>query len=149
MAKNSHIQITQRLLENFSHKVDEPYNGHPTLVDFVYYLDLSDYRIGEKRRREFGADYGFYSDEVENLLSDNAEGPFGEAISKLCKKTTNLSNYSFSQQELKSVANFAYYSISRSKIVFDKIKSTTTIKKEQISNNEIIEAVLFLRTKHK
>ena len=69
MAKNSHIQITQRLLDNFSHTIIDNYKGHPTPLDYVFFLDLNDFRIGVERVRLFGAECGFYSDESEDLLS--------------------------------------------------------------------------------
>lgn len=141
MAINSHIQIPKRLLKNFLHRVEEDYLGHPTRLEYVYFLDLKDFRIGEEKITLFGTEYGFYSDETENILSKDAEGPFGNTISKLFKKHTELNKITFEQSDLDNLSNFVYYSFCRSEPVFAKTKSIRVSKEKTSENDAVIHAI--------
>lgn len=69
---NSHVILPKSILDRFSHRKKEG--------DYVYYLDLNDKKIKEKKSRLLGTLKYYYTDKIEDELDRKFESKIGEVI---------------------------------------------------------------------
>ena len=73
MAVNSHIQIPNCILKQFRSPKSKT----------VYYLDLNELRIRSCSSRLLGAEYGYYSKEIEDYLNKEIESPISKLVEEI------------------------------------------------------------------
>ncbi|MGB3366730.1 MAG: DUF4238 domain-containing protein, partial [Acidaminobacteraceae bacterium] len=106
-------------MKNFAHKKD----GYK-----VYYLDVNDMSIKIEKIKTLGTELGYYSDEIEEYLSNNAEQIIGK-ISRDLKDFANQkkNEMTITQKDELNIKKFLTYSIIRSKRVIDIANSTSKL----------------------
>lgn len=83
MPVNSHIQIPNAILKNFRNSRSGK----------VYHLDLSINRIQSCGSDRLGAEYGYFSDEMEKYLNKTVENPFSKLAADVRKFVENGEPY--------------------------------------------------------
>ena len=135
MDVKSHIQITKKLLFYFSHKdFDEKGEG-----SFVYFLNLYNFEIGNKRINDFGTSLGYYSKDIENILNKQYENGFGSFIKKIIMGNAEINK--ITHLEMNSAAKFAFSSRFRKQQLHDDLIDHFAKKGERIDTSNIIQSI--------
>jgi len=108
----SHIQISQGVLRQFSHKKKEELNGFVNVCDAVYVLSLLTGKISEEKVATFGTQADYYSLNVEKELSETIEGPFGEVTRKI-RSSPNDSYSALTSGDIVAIQRYIKASIVR------------------------------------
>lgn len=129
---NSHLQIPQLILKKFRHREIEIYNGHETKLEKVYYLDLQKKIIDSEKVRLLLAVEGYYSDETEDFLNREIEGPISITINKVLE-----SESTFTESDYHNVLDYVFYSVARSKRLLEKIENDAYLKRNNKNNRNM------------
>lgn len=83
MSVKSHIQLPISIIDSFSHKeLVSGENGFKNKANFVYVLPFNSFNVKSIRTNEYGSEFGYFSDDVEELLSNKYESPLGSTRKK-------------------------------------------------------------------
>lgn len=117
MTKNSHIQIPNFILKQFRSK-----NGQ------VLHLDLDNNRIRSCGSKKLGAEYGYYSDEMETYLNKEIETPFSDYVTKIIPfAKDNIENLQLSFKVEDACKKYVTASIYRSKFAMNNFMKNSYI----------------------
>lgn len=117
MAVNSHIQLPEAIIRNFREKT----------TGRVWYLSLQDQFIHKTSSDKLGAEFGYYSEDGEEILSKMIEAPLGAIASKI-SHFVNSKEYSvvFRENELEAVKQYIVGLMARSQIALDAYEGHLT-----------------------
>lgn len=84
MSVESHIQLPISIIKSFSHKeLVTGDNGFKNKIDFVYTLSFGCFDVESIKTREYGSQFGYFTEDVEELLSNKYESPLGNTRKKI------------------------------------------------------------------
>ena len=97
---NSHVIIPCSFLKHFSIKDSDD-------CKIVYYIDMKTLKIEKEKIKKYGTQYGYYSKQIEEYLSDFFEAKIGKITAILKDFTTKkIKNFEFSQENLNTIYDF-------------------------------------------
>ena len=121
MKVESHIQLPISVIESFSEKkpvVGE--NGKINKTDFVNVLGYGQNNISLVRTNEYGSQFGYYTEDIENLLSSEFETPIGEIRKKLIAfSKRKISEVSINNNDFLIIKRYLQMLLYRSQYFFN------------------------------
>ena len=138
---NSHIQIPLSVIENFSYFLKTENNGHINKEKFVFVLDVKSKLIKEIRAKDYGAEHGYYSQDVEALLNESYESPLGEIKKKIITYSKHkIDEITIDKKEFIALKNYLKMLFYRNKKMYEDFLKFSKLPQESRPNvSEYIE----------
>ena len=140
---NSHVTTPKSLLNRFAHKTEDGQK--------IYYIDIDEMIIKEEKTRDYGAEYGYYSKELEEVLNREFEGKFQlitKAISEFGKG--KVKNLDITHEMQETIYDFFDISTYRNKKMVEEVNknSATSILVGGYDHEFIVRLALSKRFPH-
>ena len=131
MKVDSHIQLPISIIESFSEK--KPVagtNGKINTADFVNALYYGQQTSSPIRTNEYGSQHGYYTEEIEELLSNEFESPIGEIRKKFIKfSKRRISEVTIDKNDYLNVKKYLRMLFYRSQFFYDLYMKESKIAK--------------------
>lgn len=137
---NSHIQIPESFMARFSHEgsYDTFFNGekHQNKKKFIWFFDIKRKKYGEVLIDEYYTKIGYYSDEIEHILSKEIESPINALATRVRKNYKSGKEQFLSDSEIKCLNKLIFTSIARADNIVQKLSNYLP---NNVSPNKIVD----------
>ena len=128
--QDSHIQLPKSFQKPFSKRCTKIIDDHSQKIDEVAYYDLKDSSIKQSSIKELGTKHGYYSKEIELVLSNYVEKP----ISSLRDKSYQIKkgfDVTFTDADCLNFINYIIWSSLRNSKKAKELEEKLNIPKNQ------------------